>query len=262
MLTDGEPVLTRGVPAVACLALVLAVAGCTPAARAAAPSPVRGSVGELFAAGSSSPSCTASVVRSVPGNVVLAAAHCLVGTGAGTRFVPGYAGGARPYGTWTVTAAYVDRRWRLSRDPLHDYAFLVLAGQVIAGRRRQVQELTGAERLSSAGPLTAEVAVPAYMSGRQVSCTAATYRTGAFSSFDCGGFAGGTSGSPWRLAPAPAPGAGDPSVVGVIGGLHQGGCFPWTSYSAPFDSATAAVFTRAATGGAADVLPVPGGDGC
>lgn len=59
-----------------------------------------------------------------------------------------------------------------------------------------------------------------------------------------------------------APGAGDPSVVGVIGGLHQGGCFPWTSYSAPFDSATAAVFTRAATGGAADVLPVPGGDGC
>ncbi len=223
---------------------------------------VRASVGELFAAGSSSLGCTASVVRSARGNVVLAAAHCLVGTAAGTRFVPGYAGGARPYGTWTVTAAYVDRRWRLSRDRLHDYAFLVLAGQTIAGRRRQVQELTGAERLSPAGPLTAGVAVPAYMSGRQVSCTAATYRTGGFSSFDCGGFAGGTSGGSWLLAPAPAPGAGDPSVVGVIGGLHQGGCFPWTSYSAPFDSATAAVFARAATGGAADVLPVPGGDGC
>ena len=33
------------------------------------------------------------------------------------------------------------------------------------------------------------------------------------------------------------------SVVGVIGGLNQGGCYPWTSYSPPFGASSAAVRT-------------------
>jgi V8-like Glu-specific endopeptidase len=239
------------------------VAGCTPAPRpAAAPSPVRASVGELIPAGSSSPSCVASVVRSTPGNVVLTAAHCLVGGGSGLQFVPGYITGARPFGTWTVMHAYVDPRWRQARDPAHDYAFLVLAPQVVNGHLENVQTVTGANRLAFTPPVSVQVATTAYVSGRQVSCTAPTYRTAGYPSFDCDGYPNGTSGSPWLLAPTPAPGTGDATVVGLIGGLHQGGCTPSTSYSPPFDAATTAVLARASAGAPADVLPAPGVDGC
>ncbi|HSP38261.1 MAG TPA: hypothetical protein VLR26_10965 [Frankiaceae bacterium] len=250
--------------AVTCLALAAAtLAGCTPTPRpAAAPSLVRASVGELIPAGSSSPRCVASVVRSAPGNVVLTAAHCLVGAGSGLQFVPGYTAGSRPFGTWTVMRAYIDPRWRQARDPAHDYAFLVLAPQVVNGRPVNVQTVTGANRLAFTPPVSVQVATTAYVSGRQVSCTVPMYRAAGYPSFDCDGYPNGTSGGPWLLAPAPAPGAGDATVVGLIGGLHQGGCSPATSYSAPFDASAAAVLARAAGGGPADVLPAPGGDGC
>lgn len=251
------------VPALACLALASTLAGC---ARAPMPtataSAVRASVGELIPAGASSPSCTASVVRSASKNLVLTAAHCLAGTGAGLQFVPGYTAGARPYGTWIVTNAYVDPRWRQFRDPAHDYAFLTLAPQIIGGRTRQVQDMAGAEQLSVTPPVTIRVTVIAFTSGRQVSCTVPIYRTAGYPAFDCDGYAAGTSGSPWLLAPPPAPGSGDATVIGIISGLHQGGCFPSTSYSAPFDSATAAVLARAASGAPGDVVPPAGGDGC
>ena len=60
------------------------------------------SVGPLFPSGSSIHTCTASVIASRTGDLVITAAHCLSGTGAGWRFAPGYDNGAEPYGSWKV----------------------------------------------------------------------------------------------------------------------------------------------------------------
>jgi hypothetical protein len=51
-------------------------------------------------------------------------------------------------------------------------------------------------------------------------------------------------------------------VVGVIGGLHQGGCSADTSYSAPFLPDVYQVWLRATLGKTPDVLPRPGSSGC
>ena len=69
-----------------------------------------------------------------------------------------------------------------------------------------------------------------------VTCTPPVYFTSGWPSFDCGGFADGTSGSPWVQAG---------HVDAVIGGLHQGGCTPATSYSAPFGADVTALYERA-----------------
>jgi hypothetical protein len=50
--------------------------------------------------------------------------------------------------------------------------------------------------------------------------------------------------------------------VGLIGGLHQGGCFSFTSYSPPFGLAALLTYARASSGAQADTAPVAGSDGC
>jgi len=61
--------------------------------------------------------CSGSVVHSASRDLVLTAAHCVFGTGLATEFAPGFADGATPFGVWTVTRAYVDRRWLTAHDP-------------------------------------------------------------------------------------------------------------------------------------------------
>jgi hypothetical protein len=48
----------------------------------------------------------------------------------------------------------------------------------------------------------------------------------------------------------------------VIGGLHQGGCEPSTSYSARLGRPALAVLRRAADHARADVFPQRPSDGC
>jgi hypothetical protein len=43
--------------------------------------------------------------------------------------------------------------------------------------------------------------------------------------------------------------------------LQQGGCHPWTSYSASFDSVTLRTYSRVAAG-AKSIFPIAGSDGC
>jgi hypothetical protein len=58
----------------------------------------RGTLGSHF--------CTATVVDSPRGDVVVTAAHCVSGWKAGSlAFVPGYRDGAAPRGIWNVAAA-------------------------------------------------------------------------------------------------------------------------------------------------------------
>jgi len=200
--------------------------------------------------------CSASVVHSASRNVVLTAAHCIVGTGVGYGFAPGYHDGVFPYGVWSVRRVYVNAAWKTSHDPKHDYAFLVVAPRTIGGVVKNIENVVGGYLLGSVPPAGSTVTVDGYVAGardRPITCTTTTYRTDGYPSIDCDGFADGTSGGPWLRSGA---------VVGVIGGLHQGGCTPGTSYSAPFGLDAHTDLARAVAGGRGDLLGSPGSDGC
>jgi hypothetical protein len=233
-------------------------------AAAAEPGSGDPTVGPLFSGGLDAPhSCTASVVDSPSGDLILTAAHCLSGTGVGLQFAPGYDDGYLPYGVWTVVAAYVDPSWVATQDPAHDYAFLQLAAQQHDGRQVSVEDETGGNLLAETPPPGTSIRAVGYNSGiddAPISCTIPTFRTvTGFGGFSCDGYVSGSSGSPFlqRL-----PGAARTLVVGVIGGLHQGGCDEYTSYAAPFGQDTFRLWQRAVAGSQPDTVPAPAGDGC
>ncbi|UQX88478.1 hypothetical protein M6D93_00385 [Jatrophihabitans telluris] len=204
--------------------------------------------------------CTASVVRSPSRSVLIGAAHCFSGTAAGVQVVPGYHDGLAPYGVWTVTAAYVDPAWIANQNPQRDWVFLVVAAQKQHGRTVRIQDVVGGNLPLFRIANHQRVTVPAYGGGindRPITCTVASYRFQGYPAFDCDGYIGGTSGSPW-LVRTPAGSA----VTGVIGGLHQGGCVTWTSYSSVLGAPAWRGYLRATTNTAPDVLPVAGSDGC
>jgi hypothetical protein len=196
--------------------------------------------------------CSASVVHSAGRNLVLTAAHCVFGTGLGFEFAPGYHDGVSPNGVWTVLRVYVDPAWTASQDPQHDVAIL----QVAPRAGQQVEDRTGAAALGLAPAADTPVTVDGYVAGsggRPITCTAPVYYTAGFPSFDCAGYAAGVSGGPWLSGG---------HVVGVVGGLHQGGCTDSTSYSPAFGAGVTALLARAEQGGSGDVAPFPGSDGC
>ena len=204
--------------------------------------------------------CTAAVVHSRTGNVLITAAHCVVGDGAGMAFDPGEDGSQTPYGRWTVRAAYLEPKWLSRESPQADVAFLTVAPQTINGVQTQIEQVTGAYQLGFTAARGDRVNVTGYPGGAQddpVTCATKVYVTRGFPSFDCRGFVGGTSGSPWlRVTPHGR------QVVGVIGGLHQGGCQEYTSYSSQLAAAARAAYQRAAAGTPPNVAPQPDGDGC
>jgi Trypsin len=196
--------------------------------------------------------CSGSVVHSAGHNLVLTAAHCVFGTGLGFEFAPGYHDGVSPYGAWAVRRVYVDPAWAQGQDPQHDVAVL----QIAPAAGQQIEDRTGAATLGRAPAAGTAVTVDGYVAGsggRPVTCTAPAYYTAGFPSFDCSGYADGVSGGPWLSGG---------NVVGVVGGLHQGGCTDTTSYSPAFGAAVAALLARAEQGGPGDLAPFPGSDGC
>ena len=205
--------------------------------------------------------CSASVVHSPGHDLIITAAHCISGNGAGIRFAPGYSRGATPWGVWTTTKAWVGSTWISTQDPQSDVAFLQVAPQRIGGRTVRVEDVTGADILGFAprsGTVVTDPAYPAGVNDRPINCTARITYTGRFPTFNCFGYFGGTSGSPF-LVQRP----GRPSlVVGVIGGLHQGGCYDWNSFSPAFGLDTFRTYIRAALRTPADLLPTAGSDGC
>lgn len=189
--------------------------------------------------------CTASVVHSPAHDLVVTAAHCVYGPGLTIEFAPGFHDNVAPYGVWEVRRVYVDAAWHATRDPHHDVAFLQLAPR--AGRA--VEDVVGANDLGVPA-LGANVTVdgyPAGSGGRPITCANELYATQGYPSFDCTGYVAGVSGGPWLIGPY---------VVGVTGGLEQGGCGDTTSYSAPFDVDTIALLHRAEAGGPGDVAPL------
>jgi len=217
-------------------------------------------VGALFPPGSSLHTCTASVVDSPMKDVLITAAHCISGTAKGWVFAPGYRDGVEPLGAWVVVAAYGSRGWLAHQDTLLDVAFLRVAPHELNGRPEQIQTVTGGARLGTAPRSGATVTVPAYAVGlddEPLTCTARVYYRGSFPAFNCDPYVNGTSGAPWLERS----GAGW-VVVGVIGGLHQGGCQSWTSYSSPFGPAISRAESDAARSSPGSTFSPTGSDGC
>jgi len=208
-------------------------------------------VGALFvvsSAGLGRHFCTASVVHSPHGDLVITAAHCVSSRTPGQiAFVPGYHDGADPYGVWFVTRVVVDTRWRDSRDPGHDVAFLVIRRH---GGTADVERLTGGERLGTGWPARSLVHVIGYpdRAQRPVICTSRTRPFGEHQMrFDCAGYTGGTSGGPFLASSVSATGLG--TVIGVIGGYEQGGDLASVSYSPRFGRAMRDLYRAAVADG-------------
>jgi len=188
--------------------------------------------------------CTASVVESPAGDLVITAAHCVSRMApAQIAFVPGYRSGVAPYGVWLTSAVLSDSAWQASGDPDHDVAFLVVHR---AGRSDRIQDLTGGEQLGIGWPARVWVDVIGYPDAteRPITCENESKPLGVREmEFDCGGYTDGTSGGPFlgRVDPS----SGDGTVIGVIGGYEQGGNIASVSYSPGFGRAVQALYQAA-----------------
>lgn len=247
------------------VAAVAAACGTGPPHPAPSPPSTTGpstdlAVGPLFpTAAAAIHTCTASVIDSPGHDLLLTAAHCVAGTGAGMSFAPGAVDGHEPYGRWTVSAAYAMPAWTTGQNPQADVAVLVVEPRIVGGRRVEIQDRTGGHPLGTepaAGTAVTVTGYPFGVGGRPVTCRARVRMTGGFPTFACPGFAAGTSGGPWVSV------SKGHAVVGVIGGLHQGGCRPDVSYTAAFTGIERRAYEAAVAGRPPSPLPPPGPDGC
>jgi hypothetical protein len=206
--------------------------------------------------------CTASVVRSRHHNVIMTAAHCLdKGTGGGYEFDPAYHGGTAPYGVWHTTAAYAAKKWvRRGGDTRRDFVFLTVAPRVIGGKRTQIQDAVGGYRLGRGATLKQAVRITGYplgVAGKPITCATHVYLHRGYPASHCHGFADGTSGGPWVNGHGRRG-----TIVGLISGLHQGGCTPKRVYSSPLGGPARAVLRRAEQHRHPDSMPARPSDGC
>lgn len=228
-----------------------------PTAQAAAESPTipsgttvhfpgRPEVGALFDApdytgADAAHFCTASVIASPRGNLVLTAAHCVYSASKKTyihadiTFAPGYDQTPRADlgGVWSVEQIDVAPGYLADGDTESDYAILVIAPQ----HGHEIQQYTGA-LLPAIAKLPEQVQVVGYnnlewdaQGNEPIECRALAFEEtddGApYARFDCPNFQDGSSGGPWIVR-------GTNLVMGVIGGYEQGGDTPDWSYSALF----------------------------
>ncbi|UFR03269.1 serine protease [Streptomyces sp. Go40/10] len=186
--------------------------------------------------------CTASVVHSPRGDLIVTAAHCVDGADdGGLVFVPGYRDGRAPYGVWKVTRRFLPDGWAKGQDEDSDVAFATVSER--DGRR--LEDVVGAGRFATGVATGATaVTVTGYPDSRETPITC-TNRPAAHSRtqqrIDCPEFTGGTSGSPWVN--------GDGQVVGILGGHEQGGATADTSYSVVLADEAAELYRDATAAG-------------
>lgn len=200
--------------------------------------------------GVSSHFCSASVVHSPAGNLVITAAHCVYSDGpkSGIAFAPGFHNGQLPYGSWTVTKVVVSSSWQSSDDPDEDVAFLQVAPN---SGGASLESVTGADQIAFNQGFGMPVTVPAYPQGSDtpITCLAPAKKfSSTQTEWDCRGYPDGTSGAPFLTNVSSSGSSGEKgTVVGVIGGYEQGGDTPDISYSAYFGSAVQALYQSASS---------------
>ncbi|MER6384676.1 serine protease [Streptomyces sp. NPDC001250] len=181
--------------------------------------------------------CTASVVHSPHGDLILTAAHCVSDTGTDLVFVPGYRDGKAPYGVWKVGHRYLPDGWTKDQDEDSDLAFATVDDQ----DGKAIEDVVGANRFTT-GTATGATAVTVigYPDSREtpISCTnKPTAHSKTQQRIDCPAFTLGTSGSPWIN--------GDGQVVGVLGGYDEGGDTDDVSYSVTLGGPAAELYKDA-----------------
>jgi len=212
-------------------------------------------VGPLFyTTGGGRHFCTASVITSPAGSLVLTAAHCVYSSSAGysknLEFVPGYANGSEPDGVWTVKEIFVASAWRTSADPKLDVAFLEVVPP--AHSVGPIQIVTGGLKLAFGLPDAQRVTVIGYNNTSQhpILCTTKAFRVMLDTmEFYCRGFWIGTSGGPWIIGYHSGSGTG--TVYGLIGGYEAGGYQSWASYSPALEQPAEELFNQANAAAAA-----------
>ena len=245
----GGPAAAHGKSASAASPLIRNARAVTVTADPVPPNP---RIGAIFVGGTTTHSCTGSVLHSATGDLVLTAAHCMA-DGPDDWFAPAYAEGVPP-DFWHIDRIYLDPRWTSKEDPLADFAVV----SVSHGARGSLEAAAGGGfAVGPTPPAGTAVAVTGYATGDgggPIGCVGAlAARDDGYPSLRCGGLVDGTSGAPWL--------SGD-TVVGVTGGLQGGGCQENVSYAAPFDAAITRLVARAEAGGAGDPVPGNYADGC
>ncbi|MEU8437722.1 trypsin-like peptidase domain-containing protein, partial [Streptomyces sp. NPDC029216] len=210
--------------------------------------------------------CTASVVSSPGRDLVLSAAHCLLGTD--TRqvaFVPQYTrANPRPYGMFPVlrdsagrSKVWIASRYRAegaAKAATLDVAFAQVGPN---DDGEEVEDVVGGNRLVTGATFNhAKVVLighPAPAPRPRVCVNKTTKFTstdpgspGSFLRIDCTGYPGGTSGGPFITRFDEDTATGD--VVGVIGGWETGGPTADTSYSAYFGAEIRKLYQSAVAG--------------
>ncbi len=196
--------------------------------------------------------CTASVVASPGKDLLITAAHCINGgRGGGYRadivFVPDYRDGHAPFGVWSIQRMLVAPQWARSSDPAFDVGFVVLKPH----DGLNIEDILGANRLATDVHYTYLVRVTGYPASASapIACLNWTARQSAAQlRFECAGYTGGTSGSPWVTHFDPR--TRDGTIVGVIGGYQEGGDTADVSYSSYLGSAIHRLYEEAAGLGA------------
>jgi len=139
-------------------------------------------------------------------------------------------------------------------DPLADYAIARVRRDAPGTLESQVG---GGLTVGTAPANRTAVTITGYplgVGGGPIGCQATT-STGprGFPSLHCGELVAGTSGSGW---------VNGSSVIGLIGGLDEGGCMEHVSYPPSFDGKVTELLARAEQGGVADVPPRDFDDNC
>jgi V8-like Glu-specific endopeptidase len=191
--------------------------------------------------------CTASVVASPGEDLLITAAHCISnGDGSGYKsdivFIPDYHDGVAPYGIWTPASLLVAPQWANSADPAYDVGFILL--QPHDGEN--IQQVLGANQLGDDTGYQYRVRVTGYPSSANAPITCVNWTSMESATqleFDCDGYTGGTSGSPWVTGFDPQTRTG--TIVGVIGGYQEGGDSPAVSYSPYFGSGIYQLYEQA-----------------
>jgi V8-like Glu-specific endopeptidase len=228
------------------------VPGQTPNSHTAPPVALR--VGALFErADSTDHFCTASVVASPAKDLLITAAHCINGgDGSGYKqdivFIPDYRDGDAPFGIWTPERLLVAPQWAQSANPNYDVGFVVLQSH----DGQNIQQVLGGSQLATDSGYRYLVRVTGYpdSGSAPITCLNWTSRQSATQlQFNCNGYTGGTSGSPWVTHFDTQSRTG--TIVGVIGGYEQGGNTPSVSYSAFFGSDVHQLYEQAIADGSA-----------
>jgi hypothetical protein len=195
-------------------------------------------------------SCSGDAVTSGNRSVVITAGHCVKYEGAWHTewvFVPGYADGERPHGTWTANTTLTTPQWEASEDLSYDVGAAVVDprnGQrltdVVGGQGIAFNQDRGQTMYSFGYP-----AADPYDGESLIYCSGTTFDDPLLSTdqgMNCD-MTGGSSGGPWFLRFDEESGAGVQNSVNSFGYVF----LPDVMFGPYFGSEAKALYDEAAS---------------